>query len=390
MLQPEMMRTIDLVEQASPKSEAGHTPTLSEVANHSGPPRYFEEALQDAERLLKYAAEVGIDVDSDVRDDVLRARSGRNQGWSDQTAANLLAALTKLAARVRPVTAESLHACIQQEQHTVHVYVTVAICLVLLIVPCSVFSFVTSAIADAIRKDIVTANELAVKLTAQLPLQSTATSAAGTAANRLGDTPAASIDVVSELQQFAATIRFVDTRASRLNVLMRSPELDRLAPDRPFPEKMEVLFQLPVGIPDPPGTAANLIKTFQERRLFAQTVLDDLSYFYGAITSCILPMLYALLGTCAYLARSFEDHMQSKTFTPSATNGARFLIAAIGGAVVGLFNNFSIVQEASISPLAIAFLVGYGVDVFFSFLDGLLQAFTKNKGMPASASGGKA
>jgi len=55
------------------------------------------------------------------------------------------------------------------------------------------------------------------------------------------------------------------------------------------------------------------------------------------------------------------------------------MIAAIAGAVVGLFNNFTISQGASIPPLAIAFLVGYAVDVFFSFLEGLIQAFTKNK-----------
>ena len=72
--------------------------------------------------------------------------------------------------------------------------------------------------------------------------------------------------------------------------------------------------------------------------------------------------------------------MRTRTFTPSAANSARFLIAGIGGGVVGLFNNFTITQGASIPPLAVAFLVGYAVDVFFSFLEGLLQAFTKTKG----------
>jgi hypothetical protein len=43
-----------------------------------------------------------------------------------------------------------------------------------------------------------------------------------------------------------------------------------------------------------------------------------------------------------------------------------------------LFNNFAITQGASVPPLAIAFLVGYGVDVFFAFLEGLLQTFTRN------------
>jgi len=32
----------------------------------------------------------------------------------------------------------------------------------------------------------------------------------------------------------------------------------------------------------------------------------------------------------------------------------------------------------SISPLALAFLVGYAVDVFFAVLKGILKSFTKN------------
>ena len=68
--------------------------------------------------------------------------------------------------------------------------------------------------------------------------------------------------------------------------------------------------------------------------------------------------------------------MSTRTFIPSRAYAARFFVAAIGGTVVGLFN-YTITQGASISPLAIAFLVGYAVDVFFAFLEGLLQAFTK-------------
>jgi hypothetical protein len=81
--------------------------------------------------------------------------------------------------------------------------------------------------------------------------------------------------------------------------------------------------------------------------------------------------------------------MATRTFTPSVADSARFLIAAIGGAVVGLFNNFTIGQGASIPPLAIAFLVGYAVDVFFAFLEGALQTFTRGAGNapPASLDG---
>jgi hypothetical protein len=44
----------------------------------------------------------------------------------------------------------------------------------------------------------------------------------------------------------------------------------------------------------------------------------------------------------------------------------------IRGTIVGLFSNFW--QGISLQPLAIAFLVGYGVEVFFAFLDKLLQS----------------
>jgi hypothetical protein len=361
---------------------------------HTEPPPYYIEALQDAERLLKYAADKGIDIDPDVRDEVFQARNSRSLGVSDHTASNLLVALTKLSVRVRPVTAESLRDCdAQNYRHDVHLWMTVAICLVLVIVPCSVFSFVTSAIADAIRKDIVTANELAVKLTERLPPPQvqTDTSTVGTAANRGGDTRLP-MDVITELQLFASTIRFVDARAARLNTWMGSPENDSFRSVRGRPDLMQAAFQLPVGLPNPPKIAGDFIAKYQDRRLFAQTLLDDLSYYYGAITSCVLPILYALLGTCAYLTRSFEAGVEAKTFTSSAanTNSARFLIAAIGGTVVGLFNNFGITQGASISPLAIAFLVGYAVDVFFAFLEGLVQAFSKTTNSPTQASGGRA
>jgi hypothetical protein len=402
MSQPELTRALDLIEparaQATPARTNESTADKIIATAPSGtwsherpardarerppepPPPYFDRALQDAERLLSYAAESGIDVDAETRNDVLRARSQCTRGVSDQTAANLLTALTKLAARIRPVTAESLRACANQERHTAHLYMKVAIGLALIIIPCSVCSFVTSAIADAIRKDIVTANDLAAKLAAKLPIQTqSATLIAGTEANGGSAALPIPLDVITDLQQFASTIRFIDARAMRLNALTFHTERDPFADRRPSPDKLRDVFQLPIGLPNPPKIAADFIKTYQDVRLFAQSLVDDLSFFYGAITSCVLPMLYALLGTCAYLLRSFENAIKTKTFTPDRSNSARFVIAAIGGAVVGLFSNFSITQAASIPPLAIAFLVGYAVDVFFSFLEGLLQTFARSK-----------
>jgi hypothetical protein len=197
-------------------------------------------------------------------------------------------------------------------------------------------------------------------------------------------------DVITELQTFASTIRSIDARARQLNALVLYTERDPFAGIRKNPAKTHSTFQLPVGLPNFADAAQDRTLVYQDVRYFAQNLLDDVSFFYGAISTCILPVLYALLGTCAYLLRSFEHQISTHTFTPTIANSARFLIAAIGGAIVGLFNNFTVTQSASIPPLAIAFLVGYAVDVFFAFLEGLLQTFTKGSASSQAPSAGSA
>src|SRR5215469_12338213 len=73
-------------------------------------PSHFQDTLENAENLLKYAAEIGIEIEAHTRVAVLEARSTFNTGWNEHTAADLLSALAKLAARLKPITAESLKA----------------------------------------------------------------------------------------------------------------------------------------------------------------------------------------------------------------------------------------------------------------------------------------
>lgn len=374
----------------SPSLSNDHKPASRVYAE---PPAYFGEALTDAERLLKYAAESGIAIDAATRDHVLQARAAMSGGWTEETAANLITALTTLAALAKPVTAASLAASSGETVSTVQSYLRIALCLAVLIVPFSVVSFLASAISTAIRSDIATANDLAVKLRAQLgvpqpatpPSSSTPLAPCAAPAGAYAAAPGAHLppglnesEVITELQQYASTIRAIDARARQLNFLVLRIERDPCAGIRKDPTQLHKVFQLPPGLPNLAQAADDRTTVYQDVRYFAQNVLDDVSFFYGAVTTCILPVLYALLGTCAYLLRTFEQQMSARTFAPSEANSARFLIAAIGGAVVGLFNNFTITQGASIPPLAIAFLVGYAVDVFFAFLEGLLQTFTRN------------
>jgi hypothetical protein len=143
--------------------------------------------------------------------------------------------------------------------------------------------------------------------------------------------------------------------------------------DPPTAAKLTAKLELPPGLPDLTLAATERVCVYQRVRYYAQSTEESATILTGACASSILPVLYALLGAGAYALRRLEAQLRSSTFIAEA-HSPRFITAAIAGAVVGLFN-FG--QGVSVSPLAIAFLAGYAVDVFFAFLEGLIPASGK-------------
>ena len=117
------------------------------------------------------------------------------------------------------------------------------------------------------------------------------------------------------------------------------------------------------------------LAVYQDIRAFAKQTQQMNLLIYGAITAYVLPVAYSLLGACAFVLRNMAARTGIETYRPSYFNRTRLIIALIAGTVVGLFNNFT--QGVSVSPLALAFLVGYAADVFFSFLDAFVHTFER-------------
>ena len=341
-------------------------------------PKPFIVALENAELLVTYAAETGVVIAGDVRGKVLAARRAVAGGWSDQNAQDVLDALTVLSAKLKPVSGESLRVCEVDKlaTKTIRWFRVSAIVLVAIIIPFSIAAFVGLATCESIHKGIELANGLAVTL-ARLPPPDT-TVALPTETG--GNVRQHSESDLKELQQFAATIRDIDQKAMKLRWFTLNHAGDLPAPLRSHP----TVFQLP-----PPKDlnvereVTDKIELYQKVRAFAQNVQETVQVTFGAATSCVLPMLYALLGACAFLIRSFADQRRKRIFTSHSLRPARILIAAIGGLVVGLFGNFGEGHTAGLSPLAVAFMVGYGTDVFFFFIDGLLRMFARPNREPA-------
>ena len=151
-------------------------------------------------------------VTPETRGAILRARTASTEGWTEDLTADLLGALTSLASRLKPVTAESLKAYHDDTRPTVHNYLIWAIILACVIIPVSVATFVTTAISTAIRDDITRANALAVKLRAEL--------GPPPASGQTVDFPPKGIsesDVIADLQEYASIVRVINARSRKLN-----------------------------------------------------------------------------------------------------------------------------------------------------------------------------
>ena len=335
---------------------------------------HLAQKADDAVLLLEFAAESGIDIGDDIRSDILKASFAANGSMDEQTATRFLSSVTKLAAKVSPVTAESLRAC---QGKTGRFYFYWALCLGLPTVLFSIAAFVSSGLSDNIRQDVSTANVLAVKLTEEL--EPPATNPPALERGLVRPLPAGVVvnDVLQDLQTFAGAIRAIDRRTLQLNRFLLTKWTDELGTNR---ENRELNLQmLNTNLP---AESEFRIRMYQNVRYRAQNASESVSLWYGAVAKYILPLLYALLGACAYLARRLEREVNAHTFVGDDRHRIHFVIAGIGGLVVGLFTNSSTTQGASLPPLALAFLVGYAVNVFFRFLESLTEAIYRGRDDP--------
>jgi hypothetical protein len=103
------------------------------------------------------------------------------------------------------------------------------------------------------------------------------------------------------------------------------------------------------------------------------------SVLITAMTGSVLPMLLGLLGACVYVYREIDDAI--RTATLAAREGLhgtlRMLLGAILGGLLGaLWTNGQVIQleGVSLSLGAVAFFVGFSVEVVFSLLDALVRS----------------
>jgi hypothetical protein len=251
----------------------------------------------------------------------------------------------------------------------------------------SAFAFIASQASILITTDINEVNSNWMKLMSVSPSEEAA-----------GSKGPATLDLLMQQEQIETRIRSIYEKAKVLRIadpatwdetLQRPDPVGPLGPPEqgnphpgavsgPSPEQpggSQVVSAL-----TSPQIRAEADKYYHDHartRYFGQKLVDDVTLYNGVLTNCVLPILYALFGACAYQLVGTFAAIRDRRFVRSRTYFGRYALAGIAGEVIGLFN-FAIAQPASVSPLAMAFLVGYGADAFFTLLQTIIANLTVN------------
>jgi hypothetical protein len=100
----------------------------------------------------------------------------------------------------------------------------------------------------------------------------------------------------------------------------------------------------------------------------------------------VLPLLYGALGAMVFVVRTLSMQARDRLFRKEALVSLvlRVFLGMISGLAIGWFWNQNpqgataagALTATTLSPFALAFVAGYGVELFFALLDKIVSTFT--------------
>ncbi|WP_141710937.1 hypothetical protein [Paraburkholderia nodosa] len=380
--------------------------------------------LEDSERMLAYAARAGKPIQLEISETIAMAREAQMRGdWAASLQAKLYCAQSDLANAIKPVTAEALDPKVMKAaRKAARRYFSLALLLTLIIVPASMVMFVDSKLSESGKALIDKNDKIAIPLHEALERQRisiTSTKSRCDAFESLQKTPLTPVSAKQGMSRVSGEIPGIDADlALTPSVLVIKEQLQEFArnnrqlyaetiwlerlslhgSENPYEspwmanastrrENLEVTLPMllpknwwsnaDTDDPKPKGPEHAIddgmekLAVYQDIRAMAQNAEHTSDFFWSAIIAYLLPVLYAVLGTFAFILRDLCARTRSYTYHASharCSNHARVIVAAIVGTVIGLFDKF-MDSSISASPLALAFIAGYAVDPFFALID---------------------
>jgi hypothetical protein len=347
-------------------------------------------ALDEAGSLLRFAAEHVKDLDPDLSLAIAEAReAAQNETWSPQTSQRFWTAFARMCSLVQPVTTDCLAASwpsapasrwlpwrdaekISIAERSSARFLRALLVLLAIILPLQLFVWTTTNLAKKIDDQMAATKTKVVQLTEEYA--------------KLKNRPQAAVGQPDDKgEAFKALAYGIHMDLERTHDLLMSlqwiVDLGRDDPamsdsgseDPNRGSRAEGAFE-----PSSPRWEDHFnpaVRHFEVKLEDSNRKQEKGSLIIGVIGSFVLPILFGTIGAVAFIIRSTSDQIRDSTFSTTSPirNVMRVALGALAGVVIGLFSDLS--TRLSLSPLALAFLSGYGVEAVFSMFDGLAKKF---------------
>jgi hypothetical protein len=95
------------------------------------------------------------------------------------------------------------------------------------------------------------------------------------------------------------------------------------------------------------------------------------------LQSYLLPVLYGLLGASVFVLRKLMNEIKHKRYNPDRSYVLRLALGTLSGLIIGWFVFLLPGQSVvgALPPMALAFLVGYNIEILFAQMDKLIAKF---------------
>ena len=323
--------------------------------------------VRSSHQMLSYAAcagkEVGLDISKTITEFSHKVING--EGWSAADETKFLGASGQLAKSLSPVTYDTLHSSTNKRADKfVKLFGILTVTLLLFLVAAQSFWVLINNATQTIdvkQNDMLTASmniESFAKQNAVLNDQLLALSSKKTDRTTVEErSQILKAEILKNEDAIGLSTRKYNQAEDLLNSSARI-----LAYWLPF--------QSSIKPGDQDGSFKNTLLA-----TWAKQILQGMSAY-------LLPLIYGLVGACAFVLRALSRQIRERTFSTTDSViqfGLRLVLGALAGISIGWFLKPEVAGDnmvASLSPLALAFIAGYSVELVFTAIDKIISAFT--------------
>lgn len=342
-------------------------------------------ALNESGRLLRFAAEHVKDLDPDLPLAIAEAQAAAaSDTWDPKIAQRFWGAFAKLCDLIQPVSMDCLAAAEQNiepsrwlkffgvgrksiAQRSSARYLWVLLALLALILPLQLYVWTCTNLSKKV-DELVAVKNVKYAALAQDYLRADAQRLAAIKQSPTGQS--------YHDPEFAKAAEALHDELDRIEAEAKILEsISTLT----FNKKISAKFMRPGPKALPEFAYEKVSDRVNAMQVEVLKIQEKSNLITGVFGAYILPILFGTIGAIAYIVRTISDQIRNSTFASNSPtrHNMRAALGAMAGLVVGLFGDLS--TKLSLSPLAIAFLAGYGVEALFSMFDSIIEKFKQAK-----------